>query len=620
MALRRSCRDVLMEVIKRPGGFAEDLEVGVGMLAPPSRLQLVVDAFVLGIVNSICLMADLHSEGVTSIELLTRPREPLPDLDGMYMLVPDRENMDLLLQDFAKHPQHRKVHIVCVGRLEASLISLLAESVALASRVKTLVEIPFTFYHLQDRGFHFGMEEALQTMFPTPAPSLVDEIASKLADVCACLNAYDPSICHANSVFCTNVAKQLQMVLSAQKGSADSKAVHTTVFIVDRSVDMAATLVHEYTYEAALYDLLDGVVFDANTGVVNRGEKKDLLGESDSAWAQIRDLHISSVAEWLDHAVKDISQKTKTRDASSVNTSELLKMVQQIPQHKDMAEKLALHQFLLEKVFQRVEADKIMGGLGGLEQDIACGVDKDGKDIKATQCQDALIKFVSNNPDLPSESRLRLVMLYFACMANISEKNLTEVLRLSSEDTRILTSLLQTQLMEVPDSQRHKLDKGCVHRGTKEQNARFKQNSRTKEFELSRFEPRIKELVVQLCSGKLSHDEFPLLKGSAAGAPFSVAQSACPAMPDDWSFTPFIQADTVAVSQRVIVFVLGGITHSEIRVVEELRAEYPQIELSLGGTAVITPRRIMDMFSPLTQADLAHSSGSRVRRRSQPTL
>jgi len=620
MALRRSCRDVLMEVIKRPGGFAEDLEVGVGMLAPPSRLQLVVDAFVLGIVNSICLMADLHSEGVTSIELLTRPREPLPDLDGMYMLVPDRENMDLLLQDFAKHPQHRKVHIVCVGRLEASLISRLAESVALASRVKTLVEIPFTFYHLQDRGFHFGMEEALQTMFPTPAPSLVDEIASKLADVCACLNAYDPSICHANSVFCTNVAKQLQMVLSAQKGSADSKAVHTTVFIVDRSVDMAATLVHEYTYEAALYDLLDGVVFDANTGVVNRGDKKDLLGESDSAWAQIRDLHISSVAEWLDHAVKDISQKTKTRDASSLNTSELLKMVQQIPQHKDMAEKLALHQFLLEKVFQRVEADKIMGGLGGLEQDIACGVDKDGKDIKATQCQDALIKFVSNNSDLPSESRLRLVMLYFACMANISEKNLTEVLRLSSEDTRILTSLLQTQLMEVPDSQRHKLDKGCVHRGTKEQNARFKQNSRTKEFELSRFEPRIKELVVQLCSGKLSHDEFPLLKGSAAGAPFSVAQSACPAMPDDWSFTPFIQADTVAVSQRVIVFVLGGITHSEIRVVEELRAEYPQIELSLGGTAVITPRRIMDMFSPLTQADLAHSSGSRVRRRSQPTL
>merc|ERR1712136_458615 len=241
------------------------------------------------------------------------------------------------------------------------------------------------------------------------------------------------------------------------------------------------------------------------------------------------------------------------------------------------------------------------------EQDIACGVDKDGKDIKATQCQDALIKFVSNNSDLPSESRLRLVMLYFACMANISEKNLTEVLRLSSEDTRVLTSLLQTQLMEVPDSQRHKLDKGCVHRGTKE-------------FELSRFEPRIKELVVQLCSGKLSHDEFPLLKGSAAGAPFSVAQSACPAMPDDWSFTPFIQADTVAVSQRVIVFVLGGITHSEIRVVEELRAEYPQIELSLGGTAVITPRRIMDMFSPLTQADLAHSSGSRVRRRSQPTL
>lgn len=284
-----------------------------------------------------------------------------------------------------------------------------------------------------------------------------------------------------------------------------------------------------------------------------------------------------------------------------------------------------LHLGLIDKIFSRIKEEELMSGpglpsLGLLEQDIACGVDTSGKDTKAASLQAKLIKLFSEpaTAHLPSESKLRLLMLFFTCFANVAEslrKQLIEFAKLSADDQDVLMAMLRTKLMEVPDNHRHKLGSGCIHRVTQEQAVRFKRNARADgRFELSRFEPRIKGLIEQLSQDGLSCEDFPALDGNntnmngprfAAAAPGASPQGAGG---DEWSFTSW-QAPVEGgagktskpkeVTQRIIVFILGGITHSELRAAAEVRQTLPRgVEVILGGTAVLTPRKLMQTLRP----------------------
>merc|ERR1712100_291231 len=120
-------------------------------------------------------------------------------------------------------------------------------------------------------------------------------------------------------------------------------------------------------------------------------------------------------------------------------------MLRRSPEQRETMDRLFLHMSLIEKIFGRLQEVRLTTGLGLLEQDIACGVDRSGKDVKATNLQALLSKSFSELESvLSSESKLRLLMLYFTCMANISEvvrQKLIEMARLDPEDQDVLMSM-----------------------------------------------------------------------------------------------------------------------------------------------------------------------------------
>ncbi|CAE8641305.1 unnamed protein product [Polarella glacialis] len=74
---------------------------------------------------------------------------------------------------------------------------------------------------------------------------------------------------------------------------------------------------------------------------------------------------------------------------------------------------------------------------------------------------------------------------------------------------------------------------------------------------------------------------------------------------DDWSFaTPGAGPGTSPnappeVTQRVIIFVLGGFTHSELRAAAEVEHKMPRgTEVLIGGTSLLTPRRLIRALRP----------------------
>jgi len=267
--------------------------------------------------------------------------------------------------------------------------------------------------------------------------------------------------------------------------------------------------------------------------------------------------------------------------------------------------------------------DKPDGGLGLLEQDIACGIDKMGSSVKNESVQRRV--FSELESAMPSEWKLRLLMLYFVSFANIPTSVRDKFIAqagLAPEESAILRAMMVTELMNVPESQCKNTGSGMKHRVTSDQAQRFKRRATSGEFPLlSRFEPRINTLVEQLLGNKISNEDFPLLRleGDRFGAQTAeglrggavgIAPPGAPVLSntDDWSFAPAPRSYGAAdsnpfsppeVSQRIIVFVIGGITLSELRVVDDLAKTFPRgIELLVGGTAILTPKRLMRVLRP----------------------
>eukprot|EP00434_Breviolum_minutum_P006127 symbB.v1.2.005400.t1/scaffold316.1/size230253/15 len=158
---------------------------------------------------------------------------------------------------------------------------------------------------------------------------------------------------------------------------------------------------------------------------------------------------------------------------------------------------------------------------------------------------------------------------------------------------------------------------------------KFKKNAVAEgRFELSRFEPRLKEVLEQLAEDRLSLEDFDDLTDGKSSSNISIfhledfgvcqstanefglreagyAELGAPAIQakDDWSFA--------SVSHRIIVFVLGGFTHSELRVAKEVQEKLPRgTEVLVGGTSLLTPKRLIRALRPKT--DTAEGKNRRV--------
>ena len=78
------------------------------------------------------------------------------------------------------------------------------------------------------------------------------------------------------------------------------------LLITDRSMDLFAPLLHEFTYQAMVHELLpvvdaDKVVYKTilNQGRPNQEEREMELGEKDKIWLENRHLHMKDLLEKL---------------------------------------------------------------------------------------------------------------------------------------------------------------------------------------------------------------------------------------------------------------------------------------------------------------------------------
>lgn len=310
----------------------------------------------------------------------------------------------------------------------------------LCSRIRTLKEIHMNFISAESNVFHLDMPDTLSRLFGNAAdPQCPSVIAQKLATLCITLNEY-PSIRYlGSSRFAQETATVLNRLLTDFKRSNASTfwtygdeghqdRDRGQLLLLDRSFDPLSPLMHEYTYQAMVEDLLpvrDGGIISYSTETASNGrvEKEVILNDSDEFWVEQKYSHIARVIEVVREKMNDIIQnnagaaRLEKKSGQDMSITEMAEAVKQLPEYRQTISKLNQHVRIAQQCMDAFGKNDLME-VSQLEQSMSTGVDEEGKEFKGPRLIESLAS-VLRKP-LGSSMKLRLMAIFVITQRGVS--------------------------------------------------------------------------------------------------------------------------------------------------------------------------------------------------------
>lgn len=603
------------------------------------------------------------------VENVGVPRQSSPHLSGIYYITPTNESVQALLADFSKRgtPQYKAVHVFFSSPVDPALLQAIRGCQRLVERLVTLKEVNLEYVLLPDhRSFTTSQDSALQAFFGASIDSsdeYRDEVgimATRLATVFVTLKEFPsiryraalppgeeyPAGLESRLLVAQRLAVELYEALAElQRAGKIPERETCELIITDRGFDPVAPIIHEWTYEAMLHDLLEGTdslhgkIYTYNTQTQDgKNEPKDhILDERDSMFVDLRHRHFAAATMRITSALDDLRSKSRLASRSSslgeLDLRSMGKLVQALPQYRDQLAQLSVHVEVASSLNRAIDTHRLTD-LGKLEQDLVYG-DATSKE---------LISFLSSNQMLPAADKVRALMCYAAThqekLDPSRQAQWQKVARLSGAEMAVITNL---EYLGVPVCKRQRGGLAGISFGRRRRRAVRKDREADEDeqqFALSRFVPVLSEVIEDASGGRLSQEEYPYVRppgsptvsGSASGfGAGSVSLSDSGGGPGSTDSTPKAgvasfrtvkatgtwakkaatgysgtpgersgQADSSGGrGNRIFAFVIGGFTFSELRVAHRMSARLGR-DVMLGGTSVVTPALFMRQVLELT--------------------
>eukprot|EP00455_Lapot_gusevi_P017363 TRINITY_DN1924_c0_g1_i4.p1 TRINITY_DN1924_c0_g1~~TRINITY_DN1924_c0_g1_i4.p1 ORF type:complete len:475 (+),score=176.96 TRINITY_DN1924_c0_g1_i4:140-1426(+) len=383
------------------------------------------------------------------------------------------------------------------------------------------------------------------------------------------------------------------------------------LLVVDRSLDPVAPIMHEYTYQAMIHDLLEtkgdlvvekGLMADDEEKLPPGMQRKEIpivLDENDQLWNTIRYMHIALVSEELNRGLVEFmsnnqAARFENRGAlENASLQDLVGLAKALPQFQEIKKKYLKHVNMASKCLE-IFANNHLKNISELEQDMATGVDNEGNKLQEKTLGPRLVEFIKNR-DVSVMDKLRLIMIYIISQAGIKEntrKSLFDEANISNEQSNAVRNLFHLGVSLQSST------KAKANRFTPEQLQRFAQRARNDDLELTRFVPMLNEVVSDLLTGRLAstRDDYPYVAQAparpitpatrAAARPNAAARSARVRNPLG-DAADRKNPESKDEGPRFIIYVAGGATFSELRVIHELAQEH-RANIILGANSSLT--------------------------------
>uniref|UniRef100_A0AAX7SLB7 Syntaxin binding protein 2 n=1 Tax=Astatotilapia calliptera TaxID=8154 RepID=A0AAX7SLB7_ASTCA len=300
--------------------------------------------------------------------------------------------------------------------------------------------------------------------------------------------------------------------------------------------------------------LLDDILnFYQTTGIGNSKEKDVLLDEDDELWVQLRHMHIADVTKKVTELLRTFCE-SKRMCTDNANIKDLSQMLKKMPQYQKELSMYSTHLHLAEACMKKFKAS--LDKLCEVEQDLAMGANAEGEPLK-----DAMKSIVPVllDSDIDAFDKIRIILLFiFHKKKGIGEENLAKLIQHANiqADSNIIYNLQNL---------------GCNIIGRNSGKTLPDRKQRTEStYQLSRCH-------WQTCS--------PLLTTHSARFGHWHKNKS----PTEYRSGP-----------RLIVFVIGGVSYSEMRCAYEVtRATDGKWEVLIGSSHILTPTSFLNDLKTL---------------------
>ncbi|KAK8945913.1 SNARE-interacting protein KEULE [Platanthera guangdongensis] len=600
---------------------------------------LIMDKFTVKIMSYSCRMADITDAGISLVEDLFKRRQPMASMDAIYFIQPSKENIIMFLSDMSgRCPLYKKAYVYFSSPIPKELVSYIKNDSSVIPRIGALSEMNLEYCAIDSQGFITDHEMTLGDLYGESAQnapnysSCLNMMAIRIATAFASMqelpyvryraaksSSNAASEASSRDLIPTKLAAEVWNFISKYKTTIPDFPQKETcdLLIVDRSIDLIAPVIHEWTYDAMCHDLLnmDGnkYTYEVPRKSGSMTVKEVLLEDHDPIWLELRHAHIADASERLHDKMMSFRLNNKAaqlqqtaKDGGELSTRDLKKIAQALPQYNDQMEKLSLHVEIAGRINTLI-SDLKLRDLGKLEQDIIFG------DAGAKE----LINFLRTNQNLSQENKLRLLMIYACVYPEKIEGDagikLMQLAKLSTEDMSTVSNL---KYLGGLDTKKASGVNFSLKFDTQKRNhaARKEREDEEEAWQLSRFYPMLEELVEKLNKGELQKKEYPymnepaLMKHAAEytsasaqkspdHAPHSIRSRRTPTwakqrVSDDGNSSDSVlrhaSSDCKRMGQRIFVFMIGGATRSELRSAHKLTAKIRR-EVIIGSSSLEDP-------------------------------
>jgi len=619
------------------GGFSQE-ERGI---------VLAVDQLTVRMVSSLLRMSELDEANVHLVENITMKgadgdylrRQPLP-LPAVYLITPTIESVNRLLDDYRvnrekKAPQYGACHLFFTSQVSDPLLQKI-KNAQVIRHVASFKEMHLEFAISESNIFTtlLSSQSLIKLFADDSSPAVASEklqeqhrVANSLATVFVTLGEMPLIRAPSTSPHASAIASILQEKLLGIERSACgfpsrilADSDRPVLLVLDRSFDPLSPLLHEFTYQSMVNDLLQ--VQDDRYKYVYTGNNQEqisrevLLNENDPLWTKYRHMHIAELGEVVGVDYQKFLEEHKD-SKELMNKGQDLKSkaagLKAMPKFQEQTQRYSMHINIAEELLKKYHQCGLEP-VAMIEQNMACGEEPSGKAFKLAQTE---LRALLAKPDLAisAEDRMRLIMIYVITQENIKNderRYLIDEAGILPEDQVAILALfnLGVSLQQGFSLRKQRRD------GKKDPKLL---NGGSSGYDVSRYSPPLRRLIDEAHHGTLSPSEYPFVQQPASpqqvtlDLPEKASLNKLPTWASSGGKTPRVpstsslpsSASTGGSGRRLIVFIVGGATYSECREMYSASAELGR-EIILGSTSLLTPRRYMielKAMKPLSAAN-----------------